>query len=413
MRRVPSSGVVGSCWTGLETPAGDGRGEGRQATTSLVLRSHGRRGRVGGCRRRPASKGARVSDRLHARVHTLDDGRASSPPASWPRVLGVGRVGTLIIGPITARVARGELLSSRPSRRVQVAALEYGYALYPNLNEAQRSTLGEIAFAAPTIGGDWLPVRSLAFSEAWGTSGGSLLTRLIEFATEETPEMSALAERILASPEGWPLMVVDQSRWVEFLRSIGVRDGLPLTEVPVEADEGNRLDPHRVGIDSGLDTATQKFWEKDVREIWQGGSHPYTRYRFASPLAILPGAVEVGRSGDECRTIYAELVALGLAAWPDEVFEVVVSRPERRVEQLDRHVWPTPLASYLRHAKWIPVEESVDEGQTSFVRPSDAWFSPGGLLPRFVSAVASRVRTRGARRPSPRSSESAGNPGLG
>ena len=52
--------------------------------------------------------------------------------------------------------------------------------------------------------------------------------------------------------------------------------------------------------------------------------------------------------GTKAREVYAELVVLGLATWPEDVFEVVVSRPERRIDQQDVHRWPTPLKSYLR-----------------------------------------------------------------
>ena len=70
-----------------------------------------------------------------------------------------------------------------------------------------------------------------------------------------------------------------------------------------------------------------------------------------------------------------------------------MSRPERRTDQQDPHRWPTPVSSYLRHGSWIPVEGTDDdEGERAFVRPSDAWLSVGGPLPRFVPPILQSVR---------------------
>jgi hypothetical protein len=288
----------------------------------------------------------------------------------------------------------GEVMGTRPTRRVQVASLQYACALYPNLNDAQRTTLADIAFAVPTASGRWLPATSTAFSASWGTAGGALLDRLVGFATVETPGLSALADRTLAAPDDWPVKVDDLRRWEEFLRSVGVHDGLPLNRVPVAAGDGYRLQPDVVGSALDLQSDVEASWTDDVQGVWRGGNHPYTTYRFAAAMTSLPGAGEPERLGPECRQVYAELVALGLGSWPDDAFEVVVWRPERRVDQHDTHRWPTPLASYLRHGQWIPVEDADDEDQTSFQRPTDAWISAGGQLPRFVPTLAPATRSR-------------------
>ncbi|MDA8311626.1 MAG: DUF3883 domain-containing protein [Actinomycetota bacterium] len=286
----------------------------------------------------------------------------------------------------------GEVMSARPTRRVQVAALQFGCALYPSLNEAQRAVLAGIDFAAPTAHRRWLPARSLAFSQPWGTTAGALLDCLVRFATEETPGLAALADRLLADPADWPFLVEDQARWEDFLRAVGVQDGIPLERVDVEAADGNRLQPGTVGAGLDVTPAVRELWEADVRAVWSGGTNPYTHYRFSSGITALPGAGEAELLCTEAREVYAELVVLGLATWPDDAFEVVVSRPQRRIDQQDAHRWPSPLKSYLCGGRWIPLEDVEDEDLTTFAPPSDVWVSLGGQLPRFVPGVTPAVR---------------------
>ena len=145
---------------------------------------------------------------------------------------------------------------------------------------------------------------------------------------------------------------------------------------------------------SGSPRAPRRRGRKTSSDRWHGGAHPYTRYRMSAPLAVLPGAGEVEALGDEAREIFARLLARGLAVWPTATYEVTVSRPERRTDQQDPHRWPTPVSSYLRHGSWIPVEGTDDdEGERAFVRPSGAWLSVGGPLPRFVPPIIQSVRS--------------------
>jgi hypothetical protein len=55
----------------------------------------------------------------------------------------------------------------------------------------------------------------------------------------------------------------------------------------------------------GLPPSVAEAWREDVSQRWDGGAHPYTRYRMSAPLAVLPGAGEVEALGDEARVIVA------------------------------------------------------------------------------------------------------------
>lgn len=198
-----------------------------------------------------------------------------------------------------------DVMSARPARRVQVAALQYRCALYPSLNDAQRTVLAGIDFAAPTARGEWLATRCLAFSRPWATTGGALLDRLVGLATDETPGLAALADRLLADPIDWPVVVEDQALWEDFLRAVGEYDGIPLARVAVEAADGNRLQPGVLGAGLDLAPVARELWETDVCG-WSGGTNSYPRYRFSSGITALPGAGEAEPLGTEAREAYAE-----------------------------------------------------------------------------------------------------------
>jgi uncharacterized protein DUF3883 len=287
-----------------------------------------------------------------------------------------------------------DLLARSPSDSVKAAALEFTCSLYPGLNDSQRALLATIPFSVPTVGGDWRLASETAFSRSWGTDAGTLLERLLLAATDVTPGLLLLRQQLIAGPSSWPVPVADQRQWLSFLRAVGVHDGLPLRRVPVEGRQGYQLRAQYLSPGLGLSPDVAQAWARDVEECWEGGSHPYTQYKFSAAIPVLPGAGEVEALGGDAREIYALLLARGLMTWPGDVFEVKVSRPERRWDLQDAHTWPTPVSSYVRHGQWLPVEGSDDDDAEQVFRcPADAWLSAGGQLPGFVPSVRQQVRT--------------------
>ncbi|MYU48454.1 hypothetical protein GTV15_21735 [Streptomyces sp. SID7803] len=106
----------------------------------------------------------------------------------------------------------------------------------------------------------------------------------------------------------------------------------------------------RLGLEDGLAEA----WPADVRSGWTKFAHPYTPYEFTKAPAHLAGASEVAGLGYAARREFAELLMHGLRTWDEEALTVTVHRPTYPFK--DAHVWPTPLASYLRSMDWLPVE---------------------------------------------------------
>jgi len=286
-----------------------------------------------------------------------------------------------------------DLLAGSPSTQVQAAALEFTCSLYPGLNDSQRTLLATIRFTVPTVGGEWRPTGETAFSRSWGTDAGKLLDRLLSAATDATPGLLSLRQQVIASSSEWPFAVRDQGQWLRFLRTIGVHDGLPVLRLPVAGQQGSQLHARYLSAGLGLSPVVAQAWAQDVEERWDGGTYPYTQYKFSGAVAVLPGAGEIEALDGDAREIYALLLARGLMTWPPDVFQVKVSRPERRGHLQDAHSWPTPISSYVRHGQWLPVESSGDDDEERmFSRPADAWLSIGGQLPRFVPPVRQKIR---------------------
>lgn len=287
----------------------------------------------------------------------------------------------------------GGLLESRPTQAVQSAALEYCFALYPQLSAYQRDALSDLAFTVPTRGGKWRPARTAAFSAGWNTPGGALLERLVRAAGDETPELLSVGEQLTEEPDNWPLPVDDPTEWKKFLEAIGVTDGLPLIHLKTGPRLGYHLQPAVLARQLGLSPATARAWQAEVH--WHGGHNPNTLYTFATALSVLPGAGEIEQLDSEARSTYAELVAHGLNNWPDHDLKVKVYRPDRSRDDHNVYYWHTPAAAYLRQAAWLPLAAAHNVGGTrKFVRCSEAWIPGDGQLPDFVPHIAPSLRSQ-------------------
>jgi hypothetical protein len=288
--------------------------------------------------------------------------------------------------------ALGELLRQRPDDAVRAEALEFAFALYPDLTDKLRKDLAGLPFAVPAGSGQWVTAADATFCGAWGTPGGQLLEELLSFAPGEAAGLLALRERLIAAPERWPARVRDRGRWVSFLRTIGVQDGLPLSRVSVKPRNGYYLSAPALGPELGLDPALTSAWGHDVEASWDGGTHPKTAYSFSSPIPVLPDTAGVEGLPADAREVYARLIALGVASWPADVLEVTVLRADRYEPYQDRHRWPTPVSSYIRHGNWLPVQGAQDDQAPEFARPADAWLAGETSAPGFVPLIQPSLR---------------------
>lgn len=289
--------------------------------------------------------------------------------------------------------ALADLLGKRQTEAFWRDTLIFAFRQYASLNDAQRARLRTCGFFVPLVDGTWRRADQALFHSGWQTEGGKRLRSFLDAGGDTIPEFAGLRERWTAPPDDWP-DDASTAGWEDFLRSIGVRDGLLL--LPIRArtsdQDGVHLRPERLAALSGMDDELASSWPALVRQHWSDFAHPWTRYTFDQPLVHLPGAAAVADLGVGARQEFAELFLLGLASWPASALEVRVRRSTRRWSEQDPHDWPTPLAAQIRSLRWLPIADgSAAEGVT-FVPPNQTWFASDGELPAFLPAIPSSTR---------------------
>ncbi|MDV6287968.1 hypothetical protein R2F25_08660 [Streptomyces sp. UP1A-1] len=356
---------------------------GRWAGHDRLLPPRARRHR-GRRRRHPSSErpqGASASHLLHPPGDRLGHCRTRIPRAQ--------RTGTSL--PTGSCLRR----TGRPALRPAVGGAPPGrphlhLPAVPTAHPAPAPTTGP--YPLPAAAGRHRPVgqgRSMFVLARLGHRGGAATGALPRRGGSRIPAMAAQRDQWISGPDDWPAPVRDRAAYTEFLKALGVCDGLRPGVVGerLGARHGRELRPSGLVAGFGLGSALADAWCADVRSRWTKFQHPYTPYEFTHAPAHLEGAVEVAELGLTARREFAELLMHGLRTWGEELFTVTVHR--RAYSFKDPHTWPTPLASYLRSLAWLPVE---DPDGLSFVEPRRAWFSTDGELPAFVPALPLSTR---------------------
>jgi hypothetical protein len=275
-------------------------------------------------------------------------------------------------------------------------ALQFVYRLYRGPRPyTQEPRLDQLNLRVPTKGG-WILAEQARFGKAWGPSTrGDQLERLIDDATSVSAEIGALRERLVLAPQDWPLKVAADG-WVNFLRAIGVRDGLWPDELPVRdlRMDGRFWTPNEVGRRIGLEGTDLVHWSEGV--AFGGGTprHGWTEYRLTGRICRIAGQSDYEDLSPAAREVFARLITVGLEVWPHEALWFSFSRP--RTSGADQQSWPSPAWTFLRSAAWMPVTRPAEPGATDFATPEEAWHfrEEGDAPPLFVPLIVPDIRRR-------------------
>lgn len=175
-----------------------------------------------------------------------------------------------------------------------------------------------------------------------------------------------------------------------------MRDGLWPRRAAHGADSfvGGELRPRLLARRFALTQTATEQWAAAVTATPGWPNHPYTPYRARAAVSVLPGQAEYGALDHRARVLFADLVVAGLEYWHEGALEITWYR-FGHPRQLDERRWPSPIATFLREAAWLPISEPGQRRDESFVAPREGWFfaeSRGEDPPNFSPLVAGRVR---------------------
>lgn len=295
----------------------------------------------------------------------------------------------------------GRVMNTVTSDGAKRDALEYAFRLFAREPERHARELAAVGLHVPTQADAWIEATSARFGSPWTVMGAKDLAAVAAAATDDTPELMALAERLVADPEvfmgtgsadGPPERPGSEAaasqasvedvqaatrRWERFLQTIGVTTTLPVLSAPDNRElVGRSLRADTIAgwkVPSGVpgDVVTQ--WRAGLPEIGYT-DRPETVFHTSDHTHWLSGQSEVGQLPKRDRAGYARCVVRTLQTLRPEQWRTTWRRKSRGGYEW---VLPTPLAAFVREAAWVPVSRAGDNvdlrsaNESWYVRPGE------------------------------------------
>lgn len=297
----------------------------------------------------------------------------------------------------------GRALGQSSGRRLAAASLTYAYRLFVASTSVRTDALRAAGLRVPTADGRWRLAREAYFSEGWGTELGGSLQQLTRRAAGASDALDTVAAQLLAAPSEWPVSPDNRACWVRFLVAAGVRDGLWPAVRQLQRDPvGDEVVPGVLARRLGLDELTAGWWRAAVSErVGWRAAYPQTAYKSEEPVTVIPGQGDLDHLPSAARSLWAELVIVGLEHWPDSALTVtwIRSHPRHR-RSPDARAWPSPIAAFLARAAWFPIVVPADRREDRFSQLRTAWHYPDDVRedpPTFspLASPSARRRLRG------------------
>ena len=288
--------------------------------------------------------------------------------------------------PVEALAGLGSALGKRANDNRRREALTWAFSVSRSAGTGIQEALRSARLQVPTSSG-WRPATQAAFSSSWTPVGRTLENFLVE-AGNKSPDCRRARDALLAGFADWPpIPGATKRQWVEFLKLLGVVDGLQPVAAAVQKDgEGwnwNSL-VHNGKSEDGLD----HDWCREASRSTFG--HPYTVYQRRGEAWRLPGQIEHAELSEIGKELFHELAFRHLEASGDRYLTFDVGRFERVRRNWDRQTLPTPLAPFLRSKAWIAV--STDE-EPRFRKARECWATrtKRDRPPRFMERISDTV----------------------
>jgi hypothetical protein len=284
-----------------------------------------------------------------------------------------------------------QVMSTTRSDNVRGAALIWVFNLLRNTTYNQSPKLNELNLYVPSLTtGGWIPASQAFFSKNWKTACGSDLEKLIKECGPISQDVASINKLLIEEPNKWIQAVTDIEMWKEFLRRVGVRDGLhpqPIIADFMREGDGNRFSAAVLVNELGLSEADKQAYLREVDDYDLYVRNPRTWHSFLTDFYVLPGQKEHGDFSSEARKLYACLLVNTFQFWAPETLKVVL-RGHGGASHM-RYEWPTPCMAFLKERDWLPIRGS----ELFFQKPSNSWYYPisDKRQPNFISFILNSV----------------------
>lgn len=286
---------------------------------------------------------------------------------------------------------------NRTDDSVLRAALLFVFKLRDRVNSAK--SLKSIRLSVPTAGG-WCPAEEALFSKPWTQTQGATIEKLINLTASESPDIAEMGQRLVKDPADWLPEGSQADEWADFLRCIGVRDGLhPIAKAKLKT-LGSNFTPAAWARTADIqDSGIVDEWQERTPRPHGYQEHPRSVY-VSSDLWCLPGQFEFSGFLPAAQQLYAQLIIGSLGSWPTECFGASVRR--ENYPDIWEPDWPTPLGMFLDSHPWVPVK--TRDSSLALVAPEKAWLfdddaEQDGQPPMFVPIIPRGYRSTLRRNP--------------
>lgn len=290
------------------------------------------------------------------------------------------------------RTLAGDTQGDAPEK-IKEQALRWAFRFWLSGRELGEKETRAAGLFVPTRGG-WHPAESSMFGNGWAScANGKRLESFVKSAGAMSSELAAQYDCFLPPFTDWIGKTGGEENWVRFLFAAGVRDHLqPVSGEKIVRDGPPGSLAHLLAqAVPGLSEESKKLWSLALASQATQTQFSTRSYRGEVTPWRMPGLDELASLTSELLKEYAAQVIRAIAGLRDSHLSFRVFRPGNPASGPVPVSWPTPLATLLREACWMPVAQ----GSTSlrFVRPSKAWYfnAEDETSPRFMELVVPTI----------------------
>lgn len=286
------------------------------------------------------------------------------------------------------------IVARTESERIHRDSLRFVFTLDQNGQIPPSYPLKQMHLRIPTTAGTMVRAGSAAFGPGWDGGDGADLAAVIADAGDLDRNLAELGECLVDPTPELVRHTDSRAEWRMFLAKIGVADGLRTYTTAVAT-------PKLMGWQiRGPALAARTRVPNPVAEQWAAHLatqaplnvlHPQTEYVVSRKPMWAAGQTIAEQLTEPARDAYARLILHGLDHWPADYLKIHWDRD--RYGNKDRQTVPTPLASFLASAAWLPAAPRT--GRPTFARPDQLWHFPTSsddATPGFAPLVNQATR---------------------